>query len=294
MTMKAEERSQKMKEKPPIKDILLQVAEEDVHHDYDPWEVIQRRLKTAQADQAWRNKRPTAISLQRPQLAGIAVVTLVFLAGVIFLTTPEGKVAAEGFLHLFANTQKNTLPLPTGVPAGAVHPTQTPGPLSQETPTLQPTLENGSYVYSLTLAGAKTLAGYPVRVLAGLPDGFRRADISFDKQTHAVTQLYDYLPSPGPYISVQQSPTLEMQPIGPSAVIHQFQAGDITVEWVDGGWYIPLGAAQQEWEPELPVRTFRWAQDGLFFTLLFIPTTPSGPLTLDEMKTLVESMIGIR
>ncbi len=283
-----------MKEKSPIKDILLHVAEENVRHDYDPWEAVQRRLKKSQVGRVVNQSRRPVFSLQRPQLAGLVVTALLLLSGVIFLTTPEGKVAAESFLHLFVNAEKDILPLPTAAPTGGIVPIRTGDLLSQAIPTLQPTMENEAYIYNLTQAGVEALAGYPVRILTGVPDGFRLADISFDKHTHAVTQLYDYLPFAGPSISIQQSPTLEMQPIGPSAIINQFQVSDITVEWVDGGWFIPLGAAQQEWEPELPMRTFRWAQDGYFFTVWFIPTTPNGPLTMDEMKALVETMIGLQ
>jgi hypothetical protein len=280
-----------MREKPTIKQLLLDIAEQDIPPDGDPWKAVRRRLK-AQNGEVIRTKRQTAFILRRPKLAGLAAAALVLLAAIIFLTTPEGKVAAEGFLHLFTNTQKNSLPLPTGVPIEKVPPSLTPGLPDQETPTLKPTMNIGNYVYNLTLTGAQTLAQFPVRVPSSLPDGFQLSDITFDKQSQTVTQLCDYLPYAGPSISIQQSPTLKMQPIGPSAIINQFQLGDITVEWVDGGWFIPLGAAQQEWEPELPMRTYRWSQDGFYFTIWFIPTTASGPLTLDEMKAFVEIMIG--
>jgi hypothetical protein len=273
-----------MKEKSPLKQILLHLAEEDIPRDHDPWEAIQRRLNKTQAGQ----DKP----VRRPQLAGLAAVALILLAGVIFLTTPEGQVAAEGFLHLFVNTEKNIRPISTEVPTGGFQSTHTSVPLSPGTSTQSPTKETGNYIYGLTLSAAEVLAQYPVRAPGSLPAGFQLSDISFDRQAHSVTLLYDYMPYSGPSISIQQCPTLEMQPIGPSVVINQYQEGEITVEWVDGGWYIPLGAAQQVWERELPMRTFRWAQDGYFFTVWFIPTTPRGPLTMEEMKALVEMMIG--
>ena len=277
--------------------ILRHLAEEGVRLKGDPWEAVQVRLRQTSLSRRTRGgwmDRLLIFTQSHLPVAGLAVLAVMIVAFGLYLTTPEGQVVAQGILHLFAHTEQNTLPLPTAVPTEVLHLTSTTGPVAatQGEPTPQPTKESGGYLSGLSLDDAQALAGYPLRVPATLPEGFQLKDISFDTRTHAVSQLYDYLPAVGPSISLQQSPTLVIQPIGPSAAIHQFVIHDTVVEWVDGGWFIPLGAAQQEWEPELPMRTFRWAQDGFYFTLWFMPTTASSPLSMADMNAMVEIVMG--
>jgi hypothetical protein len=294
-----------MNEKLLKQQILNHLAEQAIPADYDPWEAMQSRLLSQYPERKSLGPisgSPTILSMRGLKLAMLAAVLLILLTGAVYLSTPEGQVTAKALLGLFTNTSTNTIPLPPGVPTEGIRPTLTPGgpPRHFGPPTPWPSQEAGNVVYGLTLADAEKLAQFKIRVPGSIPDGFRLDDISYDRQSHAVEQLYDLIARNGPSFLLEQSPTPASQPIGPDAAIHQYRVGDTLVEWVDGGWFVYVGSDHQEWEPELDTRTFRWMQDGYYFTMWFQGMThdygyqDDGRLTMAEMQALIEVVMGVR
>jgi len=138
-------------------------------------------------------------------------------------------------------------------------------------------------------------------VPVSLPPDYSLADVSMNRQTHLVEQLYESPLDPTGSVSkgvftLSQSPTLELEMIGPTTSISQFMVGDTVVEWASGGWFVPPGADQQEWDASAPIFKFRWGQDGFYFTLTFINNGTVDPayLSLEDMQSMVEIVIGTK
>ena len=169
------------------------------------------------------------------------------------------------------------------------------------TPTPWPKMESGDWLSGLTLAESQNLVPFKIIVPTSLPPDYSLAVVSLNRRTNQVEQLYESSLDPQGFVSkgifvLSQSPTLELQLVGPSTAITQVVINETVVEWTHGGWFIPVGADHQEWDSTAPIYTYRWDQDSAYFTLTFITNGTVDPkyLSQDDMQAMVEIIMGVR
>jgi hypothetical protein len=294
------------------RDVIHNLAEQGIPANYDPWEAVKFRLEKNQAGQ----KRMRQMSKNVPIKFGltkrhaiILAMLLVFLAGMVFVLTPQGQVTAKNLFQFFRRGNSNELPLPTGLPTEPLLPTRTPVPtqvvglqaVSTEelpflyTPTAEEITKQGTLSQGLTIAQAQELAQFAIRTPRSLPSGYRLADVWFNSKTRAVQQFYKYFPyQAGELFVLTQELSQPTETIGQSAEIKQIQVGDILVEAISGFWFSADGSNQLEWIEDASSHTFRWQQDGFTFTLQFMIGDTFSPayLTEDDMQAVVEIIVG--
>jgi hypothetical protein len=240
---------------------------------------------------------------------GITAILFVLVAMSIIAATPQGRVWAQSLLHFFERGDA----MPVAPVTGGILPTRTPQPTYQAelvtispgetdsgaffTPTPATTGEVGDVVYNLTLEDAQKLAGFAIRVPSVVPAGYDLSEISFDRQTDTVWQIYKFLPyQSGEMFVISQSPENAPITIGQDAAVEQIQVGDVMVEHVAGMWFAVTGASWETWDPNTPLHTFRWEEDGFYFTLQFVVGETFSPAYLSQqnMVAVIEVLMGLR
>jgi len=269
--------SQQLKQK-----TIHQFAEHEIPANYSPWEVIKLRAEK-------NLPKRSSVRLVKPANKGILtrslgyVMLLALLAGAIYLITPQGQVTANSLWRFFQKAESNTLPLPEINPV----PAQIEGENNQQ----------GSWTRGLTLSEAEELAKFKVQELKYAPEGYIRTDMIFNSQTQSVLQIFKFHPAQaGEMFILDQQLSSNGEPVGQNAEIEQISIGNTLVEVVNGAWFTADSSKLQEWTSESQIRTYRWQQDGFFFTLQFSVGDTFSPayLSKEDMQAVVETAVGVR
>jgi hypothetical protein len=284
-------------DKNQIQPILQEALEEKIpSSEITLWNVVKNRLVTYKK-----------ITLRTRRVLRAAFATILVAVLVLFITS-QGRAWAQTLLRFF--DRGNGMPAPV---AGEVLPTRTPQPTYQAelvtvapgetdsgsflTPPRGTTGEVGDVVYNLTLEDAQKLAGFDIRVPVAAPAGYQLSEISFDKQTYTVWQIYKFQPyQSGEMFIISQSRENAPITIEQDATVEQIQVGDVPVEHVTGMWFAEQGAAWETWDPNVPLQTFRWEDDGFYFTLQFVLGETFSPayLSQQDMITEIEVLMGLQ
>lgn len=202
---------------------------------------------------------------------GIATVLVVLVAVSIIAATPQGRAWAQTILRFFERAESNTQPLST--------------PHSPEP------------VWGLSIAEAKDLAGFDVRVPDYLPPGYGLKTVIFNPQNGAVIQLYEFSPrQAGESFALIQSHTNPTELIGSDATVEMMEIGGIPVEYVNGTWLAAAGSVTEQWIAGQSVNTFHWQSGGFYYTLQFWVDDTFSPayLSKQDMITEIEIVMGLR
>lgn len=147
--------------------------------------------------------------------------------------------------------------------------------------------------FTLSVSEAQALAAYPIYIPASLP-----ADYSFTGANYTADQslvAYHYKGEVRSLLFFQQPSGNYFEKIGGSAQIEFFQFGDLTVEYVVGGWVLPQengkilstvapGAnvsAGAYWEYDTGRQTIRWQSYGYQFEVISF-----GPMDKDILLSI--------
>ena len=212
-----------------------------------------------------------------------ALVALVLFA--LLLASPPLRVTAKRFAQFFTRLDEDRTAIQVTA-AGA-------GPLD--------------YDFRLTLAQAERQAGFPIRQPATLPPSIQLNGVTYVPQIQTV--ILDYKTAGSNQIiriSQRKADNTESYAwIGASARVETVQIGQVTGEYVAGGWKLPEMAdtlesaapgmkvnLEAEWDPRARVQLLRWQADGMFYEILHIGATTPHPTDLDKaaLIALAEAM----
>jgi len=229
-----------------------------------PGERFYRRMKGA----AWT---PAGVARRR----AIGATGLTLLLVVAFLAfTPQGRALAQVVIHFFTRTATDSLPVPTAVPLtwvditpGAPLPTSTPQALFREC---------GDFP-KCSVEQIRSRVNFPVLELGRIPAGMHflgatggpeRIYLLYDngKLTYGVALTEE--PWTGSSDMIQQQ-------VGASAVVETVQVGDVTGEYIKGGFSTRLLQAptfnevhfSQVWDDKVGLESLHWLKDGIFYSM---------------------------
>jgi hypothetical protein len=260
---------------------LLELAQTLAQIDLSPQSAFLRRLRQPQGDKMQTPILPSIFQLRR----------LVFISGVIalvlavaLLTVPATRVMAnELWQSLFVRHSSDSQSFAEPFEVSAVA-TATPIPVEEHQP-------------ALSLAEATALAGFDVKEVASVPEGFTLANIHYNAEQKAVTLLYLNRQWLG--ITLRQEPAAMATPwiIGETAVVETVTIGDNSGEYVRGEW-VMAGTQPDEsrflvqgsvWIAAGPAQHLRWVDGDMVYTLATSPARESG-LVLADLLHMAESL----
>lgn len=231
-----------------------------------PGERFYRRMKGA----AWT---PAGVARRR----AIGATGLTLLLVVAFLAfTPQGRALAQAVIHFFTRTATDSLPVPTAAPLtwvditpGAPLPTSTPQALFRECGDFNSP--------KCSVEQIRSRVNFPVLELGRIPAGMHflgatggpeRIYLLYDngKLTYGVALTEE--PWTGSSDMIQQQ-------VGASAVVETVQVGDVTGEYIKGGFSTRLLQAptfnevhfSQVWDDKVGLESLHWIKDGIFYSM---------------------------
>jgi hypothetical protein len=224
------------------------------------------------------NKKPR---LPRVAVALSALLVLLFAAWL----TPPGRAFAESLFQFFTPAGGDSFPLteeqiaadPTA--AGAA-----------EQALAEPTVAPPSDY--LTAAAASTTAGFPVRTLVEVPDGFTYLGVRLYGATASVEYATADL---GGHLNLTQAAAGFFESDWdsvPAEQIQSVQIGDRPAEAVQGTFVTLPDATDATWLTTAPMLRLRWQADGIYYELAkFGDTEPIEYLGLAELIGLAEKLM---
>lgn len=247
-----------------------------------PGNHLDSRLKNAPwTDRAVTRRRTTASVL-------VLSFMLVFLAAL----TPRGMALAQNILHYFLPATSethtvNTIEMKSSVtPAAETSQISDPSVVVNE---VQLAFEDqcGSLLQPIcSVETIRSMVNYPVSGLSELPGSWRLIGA-----TGSPDMVYVLYRSIAGELVLSQSPVETELPapwiIGQNAQVENVQVGNSTAEYVQGSWVDTdknIGALK--WDTSTPQRILRWENDGLLYTLRFLPAKSEEGIDLDK-ATLV-------
>jgi hypothetical protein len=156
--------------------------------------------------------------------------------------------------------------------------------------------EDKKWNASLTISEVEKQAGFNVLEPAWLPDALTFNRVNYDskyKFAHLFYDLIDHgivIPGNGLVIKEQLVPIIddcvELCGVGATAVIEKVQIGDVTGEYVVGGWN--LTDSGPVWDPNPYQQNMRWHANGMAFE--FFCFCPIGDVTKADLIKIAKSM----
>ncbi|MCU0489170.1 MAG: hypothetical protein MUE67_09485, partial [Anaerolineales bacterium] len=112
-----------MKER-KIKQALNQLADQAIPAEYDPVQVVRKRIQSVhQAEEGDPIRRKV-----QPGLRGAGWAFLILLVSLALFLTPPGQSVAQGVLRFFTLAESDQMPLSTSHPTDPPPPTRTTAP----------------------------------------------------------------------------------------------------------------------------------------------------------------------
>jgi hypothetical protein len=191
------------------------------------------------------------------QAAALSLTLVLVVISVLF--SPSLKAIAQEWLRFFtfANSDTATVQVTPPSPNGLTF-------LNLETD------------FTLTLAEVAALADFQIVVPVYLPEGYSFEGAKYDPRYQHVA-LY-YTGPQGDFLLAQQPAGNYFTRIGASATVEPWQIGDITAEYVAGGWVLPPNDQQSvatrppgvdaHWDPTAQQQTVRWQANGMQYEII--------------------------
>lgn len=273
------------------------------------WPEVQRSLeKGSSRTQIGESSMPPQTA-HKTRLAALAGLSLLILLGVTLLT-PSGRALAQDLTlrltRFFTRLEGNTFQVPTQEPRALV-PLQTQAPASLPASpvpatdpaalpgALPPFYETCASLISPTcsIEQIQQLVNFPIQSLLALPSGF-----AFSGASGGPDQVVLQYRGERGALYLAQSPRDREPPeiwqIAQDALVESLTISSYPAEYVRGGWS-GLGldeTGQVGWESQDPRQTLRWEQDGVRYTLVFLPARigDEAPLKKQALADLAASL----
>ncbi len=220
--------------------------------------------------------------LGQPLTSGIA---LLLLAAAILFVTPL-RTTAENLFNFFLRADSDRITVASSVAFP------------------------DSLDFSLSLAEAQELAGFPVKTAVQLPADFEFHAAAYDARRQAV--ILEYLSSlPGTLLRISQMnagrDSLNFGSVGASAdvrqvMLHPDSGPPVMGEYVAGAWIAPpllpaletaqpyiTGTMQASWDPQASVHMIRWLSEGILYEVIHGDMNMEAP-NAEALILLAESM----
>jgi hypothetical protein len=276
-----------------IQSILAGIAEEAAPSaEIDLWKGIRQRLETSESR---FNKGETLMKpnfVQKPIVRRLALATLALvLAFAILFATPQGRAWAQEIIHFFTRAAGDTQPALTAEPLVWVN--VTPG---EPAPTATPRAiftDCGDFLSpTCSMEQIRSKVNFPVSELGTIPAGLHFVGATGGPDR--VWILYDN----GKYtygLSITEEPwtgssELTQWKIGASAVVQTVQIGNVTGEYVRGGFVSQPGQVDQVWDPNIGIQTLHWINDGVFFDMSVLGTDTNIVINQDTFVALAAGL----
>jgi len=227
-------------------------------------------------------------SFRRPRLrVALASTVLLLVIVLVTLTSPTLQAVAQKILHFIVPAPTDELTLQM-----TVQPLGTQEPL------------NAEERYPLSLTQAEVLAGYPLRVIAQLPEGITLTGAQYNPNLHAVTLRYAGTRRTLLFTQHPVGDITEYATVGASAPVEMVIVRGVPGEFVTGGWIatdandriqataapgtqVSLGVY---WDPTLPQRILRWQEGNILYEILSTKTAQGITIDKDELIAMAESI----
>lgn len=258
--MSEEERNDHPKPQPPDESQI-----ERLLADFNPHPSRDFYLKMAGAP--WRRSANRERRLRIPAWGTIttaAIVLSILLIGT--LAMPSLQAVAQQIMHYFVPAQEDQRSIEMTVPY--------PG-------------DSGDFgtpeYFSLNLSQAKAQVDFPLAQLQQLPLGWIFSGAHYEASLNSITLRYQVNESTL-YLTERPADAVEeYSSVGASAPVETVTVGEVTGEYVLGGWHLTSeGSSPIEtgvpgtqisldiyWDPELPQQTLRWEQGEIVYEIRF-------------------------
>jgi hypothetical protein len=272
-----------------LKSILQNTVEEDIPpYSINLWPRVKERLVASKHPlftQGVSMNRPFLYNRSR-QLA--ALITLMFVISLtIMVATPQGRAFAQDILKFFLRIESNAVVLST-VNADLESVSPEIAVTSQNATVIPAMLQNRcgtKLVPHCSLDEVRPLVGFSFKELAHLSDG-----MSFHGATTYQDGVLLAYEGNGTLLLVQtpvSEDNLQEWQVSHDAIVEAMSVGKLPAEYVQGGW-TNMELDEEgilNWDAQLPTQTLRWVDDGIQYTLLYIPgKTNSGSVSMDLPK----------
>jgi len=156
--------------------------------------------------------------------------------------------------------------------------------------------------FNLRILEAEEMAGFPVKTPKKLPKGFIFAGAEYHPTRNAI--VLNYISDAGDIFRISQRPIgVEYQNISADAGIEIVEVGNMTGEYVAGGWTttttgIPNKTPETEitlqasWDPNAHLQILRWQDQDYIFEIIFSGNQPerSDHLGKNDLIHLAEDL----
>jgi hypothetical protein len=229
----------------------------------------------------WRRAVKRERRLRIPAWGAIATATVVvsiLLIGI--LAIPSLQAVAQQIMHYFMPAQADQRSIEMTVPY--------PDDKS----------DFGSPAYfSLSLAQAQAQVDFPITQIQQLPSGWAFSGAHYEASLNSITLRYQVNGSTL-YLTERLADVVEeYSSVGASAPVETVTVGEVTGEYVLGGWRLASeGSSPVEtgvpgtqvsldiyWDPDLPQQTLRWERGGIVYEIRFAGKSPLSKQVLIEI-----------
>lgn len=231
------------------------------------------RLDNRLANAPWT---PQAVARRRFVNATVfAALTFALLVA----ATPQGRAFAQNILHYFTRTESDTRPVPT---IALVEPnTSDPTSLPVNRLPFEETCGD-PFTPRCGLDEIRSMVGFQVSGLSVTPDqvGF----VGATGGPEQVILVYTGEGLNGLLLLSEQpaSPDSRLVRVAASAIVETVSVGDVTGEYVQGGWFSLDTDDGISWNPDPTVQTLRWEADDILYTMSFRAAKMGTGILLDK------------
>jgi len=260
--------------------LLRELAEEGIPENYDPWQVMQARIKRESVNGSMQQKHTAKSANARIFKPILAIITLLFMAvGIFLFASPQGHALAQGILRFFNPTQTSEESAPivsTPLPLIEVTPFIHAGSTSQKDPSLEE---------------AQKEVSYPLMQLSFLPQGYHFESAQVDGERVTLSYKND---AAGISLWFEQLPLHRADPepisVGSMAAVELAQVGNDHAEYVQGSYYGDGGA----WNADSGASFLRWQHDDILYTISAVvnlsSVTSKTALTKESLLAMAENL----
>jgi hypothetical protein len=261
-----------------LKHVMDNLAEGLVLADVDLWPAIRVRFETSKnRSHKGKNLMKKSFTLNRRMLVAFASALAVILFVVFLAVTPQGRAWAQEIIHFFTHAESDTQPLPTSTPLVWVQVTPgEPVPVPTILPVAAFAADCGDFDSpKCSVEQIRSKVNFPVMELGTIPEGMHFIGATGGPDGIAVYYTYGLVIDERPWTDNSE---LQQQEIGASAVVDTVQIGDVSGEYVEGIFVLPMpqgdpfttptpGPINQIWDADAGVQTLLWVDNGVLFEM---------------------------
>lgn len=232
-------------------------------------------------------------SLSPSYRMAVIVFAMITIVAIGILGSPSLRAAAQSLLSFWIKSDQNTQVLLPTAEVPVLEPTRIPGIVAEVETAMEATREG---------TGIDPLEKYTLKLPTRLPKGYSIKNIEPGPAGNAWVDLSN--PSQGVLLTLVIRPADEVEGtiIGPENKVTNLVIGELSGEYVRGGWgsgysvasqMKPEDIENQVWIDDAMVHKFRWNDGNLNYMLVYMgERQPGSPryLGMNDMATIAASM----